>query len=241
MSKALPLILGLAAAGVVGALAATLVTKDHAVSADAAPPPDRADARLAEAIEKIDALARRVEVLEQTSLDRAVAAAEPPALTPEQLSEAAGAAAPVTEDELKEKVKEMVTEARNQEWEQMGQRFAARAAEREAGMVKRLGETAGLTTYQQEELTKLLGARREAMGNFFRTMFTPGEQTEPVDMRKLREDLETVRAETDEQIKALLSPDQYDAFTKEESSMRGPGFMRGMGGFGGGGGGGGGR
>ena len=150
-----------------------------------------------------------------------------PAAAPRAVVDAE-AAAPALQKELQDKVLEAVEKNRAAEREEMGKRFSAMAAQRETSMIKRLEESAGLSAYQTEELTKLLGRRREAIGEFFRTMFGRRGGGEEVDFEAIQKKVADVRQETDEEIKALLTPEQYEKFTKEESTnRRGPWSMGG--------------
>jgi hypothetical protein len=251
MSRVVISIVGLAAAGLVGALAAVLVLKDHAAPAETSAAPAADGALVADLLEKVDRLDRRIEVLEKTAMK----AAPPPAAirpTDDVPDLAENAPASITPETLDARVKEAMQKERTEQMEAMGQRFAARAAQWEKGMIGRVAEQAGLSSYQQEELAKLLEKRREAVGSYFRNMFAPGRQDSgrqdsgrqsqdsgsPPDMTKMREEMEAAGKEAEEEIKALLTPEQYEVLQKEQRSAfggwggggRGGGWGGGMGG-----------
>jgi ATP/maltotriose-dependent transcriptional regulator MalT len=143
------------------------------------------------------------------------------------------AAAPLNpqDPKLVEAVKTAVAEEQRKRQEAMGERFAAMAKARESSLLDRLVEEHGVTPYQRGEMEKLLERRRQAIGEMFRTMFSGQEGGQPQDFMKIREKMGEIRQETDQEIQALLSAPQYEAF-KAEDRMGGPGFMRGGGGGG---------
>jgi hypothetical protein len=231
--KTVPLILGLVAAGAIGALAATVMHPTD--DGGAAPPAPREDPR-------VDSLVAAVEQLRQdVAMLRAAppVAAESPAMrtagsaealngadSPEDAADPA-AAAPKGE-EFEKAVADAVAKSRQKEMEAIGKMWTDRAAQREKGMVTQFAKDQGLSDYQRDEMIKLMDKRRERLSPLYRAMFTPAPDGETRDFARIREDMQKVRDETQEELKGLISVDQAEAFQKQESSRRG-----GMGMFGG--------
>jgi hypothetical protein len=223
MAKTLLFVLIGVCAGLAGGGAAVLLSGNEAAGDSAgAPPPS-------EAAEEIAELSRRIAALEEEvrTLRAAPPMAEAPAAPiaePETAEEtaAASAAAPLPEA-IQEQVAKEVRESRDKEREAMGRRFSEMAKQREAGALDRMVEKHGLTAYQREEMEKILERRRQAIGEFFRQMFAPGEG-EQADLGEVRKKMADVRDETEKEIQALLSPDQYEAWQTEQPRGRGPGF-----------------
>jgi hypothetical protein len=144
-----------------------------------------------------------------------------PAAPPDPAASAPGTAItappPTPEERIDEKVRTAVAESRVAEMERIGQRFSAMARQREAAILDRFTEASHLSAYQREEVEKVLDRRREAIGAFFRTLFGGGGDTDPV---AIREKVADVQRETDEAIKSLLSPEQYEEWKKVDEAAR---------------------
>ncbi len=226
MKIALIAFVGLAA-GLLGGGAAT-----YFLAADPAPDlkanaPDAGAARLDQvqaALERIEERLHRLEVAPPMSNAPAGAAiAESAVKLADEL--AASPDGPSGED-LKEKILDVVQEREKSEREARSRMRSEFQEARQAELINRLNEL-GLNSYQEEQLSAILAKRRAAMEKFRQRMFS-GE--EGLDRNAVREEMHTVRAETDREVEELLTTDQYAAFKELDSGGRGPG--RGGGGFG---------
>ncbi|MHC4471863.1 MAG: hypothetical protein ACYS99_12960 [Planctomycetota bacterium] len=224
MAKTALLIIGFAAAGVLGALTATLAVRGES---DTRPGGD-----LSKILARVEAVEAKVDRIQAEMRELRTPPPLPdPRMAPTPL---AGRAAveeprPALDKELDEKVRKAVEESRDAEQEAIGRRFSAFAEQREKAVLKKLKDESGLSSYQEEEMQKILTRRREAIGEFFRTMFsrrrTEGEETE---FTKIQEKIREVAQKSDEEIKALLTPEQYEKFKEEDRmSRRGPWSMGG--------------
>jgi hypothetical protein len=144
-----------------------------------------------------------------------------PAPSPDPAASAEGAEGaaplPTPEERIDEKVRAAVAESRVAEMERIGQRFSTMARQREAAILDRFTESSRLSAYQREEVEKVLDRRREAIGAFFRTLFGGGGDTDPA---AIREKVADVQRETDDAIKSLLSPEQYEEWKKVDEAAR---------------------
>jgi len=220
--KTLPLILGFVAAGVVGALTATIMQKD---GTDAAAPAPGVDPRVQELVVAVERLRLDVADLKATPPvvvnAPALAATEGPAAIPGlEVADVDAAPAP-DEKKFQESVDKAVADARKKEMEAIGQMWSSRAAQREKDVVAQFAKDQGLSDYQRDEMGKILATRREKLGPFYRAMFTPPAGGETRDFAKIQKDMEKVRVAADEELKTLLGTDQLDAFKKLEDSRRG--------------------
>lgn len=232
--KTLPLIIGLVAAGAIGALAAIVMQPSD--NGDGLRTGAVSDPRVAELINSVDRLRQEVADLKATPPLVVDAPAMASAGGAKALDESGGtdaaATAPVEGEQFEKAVEKAVAKSREKQWEAVGKMWTDRAAQREKSMVTQFAKDQGLTDYQRDEMIKTLDKRREKLTPLFRAMFAPPADGETRDMAKIREDMEKVRDDTVTDLKGLISEDQVEAFQKEESSRRG-GF--GMGGGGGGG------
>ena len=231
MTKFSSTILGFGLAGVLGAAVAVLamnVGSDEA--SDVKVDDSRGPAQLEQLSARLDRLADRLEILEKAPPMSPGQAIAPAAAIPSAAPADPLAAEPPPGD-IDDRVLKVVQEREANRAKQMGSFFSGMMKQREAGVLDSLAEDQGLNDWQRTEMEKILEKRREVMGTFFRTMMSGGGE-EPVDFTKLREEAERVRKETDEEIKNILTPDQYKVY--EDSGlnrMRGPmGGGRGAGG-----------
>lgn len=237
MTRISSTILGFGLAGVLGAAVAVLAMSARADEATGARFDDsRISAQLEQLTARLDVLSERIQVIEKAPpMVGGGQTVAPAAAIPSEESADPLAGQPLPND-FDERVAEAVKKNASTQMEQMGNRFASMAKQRESGVLNGLAENHGLTDWQRTEMEKILEKRREVIGGFFRTMFS-GNSEEPMDMAKMREEAEKVRVESEEEIKTLLTADQYKAY--EESGLN---RMGGGGGpWGGGGRGGGGR
>lgn len=238
MIRTVLVLVGFALSGAIGAAVALLAGGDSSSRMEAPSGPSRLEARVADLETRIAAMQDELRALRSPAPAPVAAAAAPLAADATAASEEAGAAAAAVADEkLDEKVREAVEKEQDAQREAIGRRFAAMAEEREKGLLDRLQEEAGLSAWQRTEMEKILARRRQAVGGFFRVMF--GGEGDGTDMTAFREKMQTIRTETDEAVKQVLSPEQYETWTKEDAATRrGPMFggPGGGGGFGGGGG-----
>jgi hypothetical protein len=240
MAKSMPIIIGLALAGVFGAVVGSLM--------DGAEPPPTTTVARAETdptvMRELEQLRKRMDALEKVAPMRAlpegVAVAELTSTIEEAVADAP-AVPEVTQDAVDEKVQKAIDAQAQKRREQQGRMMSDWAKRREATVLDSLAENHGLTPHQRGEMEKILDRRRAAMGEFFGTLFGGGGRTrrtagadagteQTPDMAAIGEKMQTIRAESDEQIKNLLSPTQYDAFKEDDRMGRGPGMGRGMGG-----------
>lgn len=223
MSRSLLVLLLALAAGAAGAAVSVLLSP-HSSSR---PPEDlaRKVARLVEEIGALDAAHRDLaEEVRRISLAPPLPAGTP--ASPEEPVEESGtapapgpAAASATPDSIDEKVRTAVAASREAELERIGNRFSSMARQREFAALDRFSNSNGLSPYQREEMEKLLDRRREAIGAFFRTLFGGGE----ADPAAIREKVADVQRETDEALRSLLTPEQYDEWKKvDEAALRSP-------------------
>jgi hypothetical protein len=221
--KTLPLILGLVAAGAIGALAATALRHDPIDHTSDAP---REDPRVEELVAAVERL--RQEVDDLRSAPPVVANAPAPAramsetpamMEPDEVA-VAGAAAVPEKKVLEAAVSKAVADARKKEMEAIGNMWAGRAAQRDKDMVVQFAKDHGLTDYQRDEMSKIIEARRDKLGPYYRKMFTPSEDGKPRDYAQIQKDMEKVREEADEELKTLLSTDAFEAFQKQEENRR---------------------
>jgi hypothetical protein len=223
---------GLAAAGLVGALAAHLVSTEP----ETASQPPTVDSGLEDRVARLESSFERFREEVLTRLDAPpLPESAPTALRADPAS--AELAAPLAEaslsdDVIKEKVKAAIEERAKAQAEERTKRFAAMAAERETAMLDRLEGELGLNAHQRDELEKILANRRTAMMEFREKMMSG----DGGDRETMREEMRKIRDDSNAEIKALLTPEQYETFQSQQSRGGGPG-----GGFRGGGGGGRGR
>lgn len=235
MSRTLLVLFGFALSGAAGAAVAVLATHDTGTGMEAPPGLARVEARVSDVETQVASIRDAVRAL-RTPPPAPVATAPAPLAAGVPSSDAADPTAPaLTDEKLDEKVREAVEKEQDAQREAIGRRFAAMAEQREMGLLDRLAEEAGLSAWQRTEMEKILAKRREAIGSFFRVMFGGGGDT--TDMGDFREKIRAIRQESDEAVKQVLSPDQYETWTKEDAATRrGPMFGGPGGGFGGGGG-----
>ncbi len=225
MHRPLLTCLALALAGALGGVAAILVA--HPAGDPPASDLPQEVRRLKADCDDLRSLVTRLQgELEALRLSPVFRGAVPASPAPETAAGAASApSAPLTDNQIEDRVREAVKESRAQDFERMGRGFAGFARQRETAMLDRFTEEQGLSPYQREEMDKILERRREAIGAFFRTLF--GGETE-VDATALREKFSDVQKETDEALKTLLSPEQYEEFRKVDTmNRRGPPFLMG--------------
>jgi len=217
MTKISSAILGFGLAGVLGAavavLAMTLGERETA-------PMERGDARDTALIEQLTArlerIEHRMEVMEKAPPMSDGGVVAPAAVIPPSAEDTVLPAQPVTP----EMVRELVKEDQANRMQQMGNRFAGMAKQREAGMLDRLTENNGLNAWQRTEMEKVLERRRTVIGEFFRSMF--GQEGDgSVDLASIRKKMEDVRKETDVEVQNILSPEQYKAFEADSANRRG--------------------
>jgi hypothetical protein len=232
MSRTTTTIFGFALAGVLGAAVAMLASNFG--SATPMPTTDTASksaAELEQALARVERLEARVEILEKAP-PMANGSTLAPAASMSGSSEAdASPIASADAEAIDERVRELVKETQTNQMKQMGKAFEGMAKQREAGMLNRLAKENGLNDWQRTEMERLLERRRAAIGEFFRSMFggEGGEGGQPVDMSQIRKKIEDVQRETDEEIKTVLTPDQYEAFQSDEANRRGGPFGGGRG------------
>ena len=237
MTRISSTILGFGLAGVLGAAVAVLAMS---AGADEAPGAKFDDSRISAQMEqlsaRLDVLSERLEVIEKAPpMVGGSQAVAPTPFIPSGEDADPLAAQPMPND-FDERVAEAVKKNASTQMEQMGNRFASMAKQRESRALDSMVSDHGLNDWQRSEMERILEKRREVIGNFFRTMFS-GNSEEPVDMAKMREEAEKVRAESEEEIKTLLTQDQYKAYEESGLNRRGGGgpFGGGRGGGGGGG------
>jgi periplasmic protein CpxP/Spy len=232
MRAPLLILVGLVAGLIGGIAGAVIMTPSSDAVVNAGPPSDRM-ARL----DDLEAeLSRLREQVRQWELAPPMAMAPGSATIPgetEATAPAASAASglPIQEAELKEKILDVVAEREESEREARSRMRTEMEAQHTADTLKRLTEELQLDAYQAEQLAAILAARREAMGKFREKMFAGMQDANQVDRQALRDEMQKVRAESDQQVKDLLSPDQYTKYEEISSQSRGPGRGRG-GGFG---------
>jgi ParB-like chromosome segregation protein Spo0J len=223
------IIVGLASAGLVGALAANLVTTDQPGSAE--PPADLA--RLEERMTQHEARFERFreEVLERLDAPPlpAPARAALEAVAVESELETPLADAVITEEAIEERVKKVIEEREKASREERAKRFAEAAAARESDYLDRLEKELGLTAYQRGELERIFERRRTAMNEFREKMFSSAGRLSPEERTAMRDEARKLREDTDAEIKELLTPEQYQTFQTQQPS-RGGGPFRGGGG-----------
>ncbi|MEN8151251.1 MAG: hypothetical protein ABFS86_15655 [Planctomycetota bacterium] len=226
--KVVLIAIGFIAAGVIGGVTSDLLRPDQPT----APLDDGRDRIEAELSDLRTLVARQGEEI-RALRDAALVANEParlagaPALEPD-----AETAAAANEGEFEDKVAKVLEKKDQEEREARTQRMTAMMAEREKALLKRLQEELGLTDYQSEELGKIFGERRNAMMAIREKIFEGGrENVTQEQFAEMRENMQKSREESEEEIKNLLTADQYEAYQKQDTG----GFGRG--GFGPGGGG----
>jgi hypothetical protein len=231
--------IGLLAAGLVGGLAGGILFPPETVETKPENGPSKVESRVADLEDAVARLTDEVRLLRTASPspvvdERPLSAAEPvaaevPAGQPEE-TEA------VPEDQLRLKILDVVEEKEKQDREAREQRRREMAVQFESRMLDRLAEELGLNAYQQEELGRILAARRmkmeEIRQRFFPEGIPRGGERNPDQFALLREEMEKVREESNTQVQAVLTPEQYETFQQQD---RGPGRGGpGRGGFGGG-------
>ena len=228
MKIALLAFIGLAA-GLLGGVAGTYIRASGSAPELSSSVPDAGAARLEqiqEALERIEQRLHRLEVAPPMSNGPAAGAiVESAALPADDFAAAASPDSPLDED-LKVKILDVVQEREQSEREARSRMRSEYQAARQTELMNRLDEL-GLNSYQEEQLSAILKKRREAMEKFRQRMFS-GE--EGIDRAAVRDEMHTVRGETDREVEELLTTDQYAAFQEMDSGGRGPG--RGGGGFG---------
>jgi hypothetical protein len=189
--------------------------------------PGAPDAELAR-LDQVDAaLARIEERLHRLEVAPPMAAAPTAVAIPgtpmEEAATPAAAIADVPADQLEDKIRDVVAEREQAQREEWTKRRSESEAARQAELMEKLTEL-GLNSYQQEQLAAILEKRRESMNKFRQAMFS---RDEGVDRSALRDEMHTVRQETDTEIQELLTTDQYAAFQEMDSGGRGSGRGRG--------------
>jgi len=160
--KTLPLIIGLVAAGAIGAFAGLAMQNDPGDPETMAPTDDPRVEELVAAVERL-----RQEVDDLKSAPPVVANAPvpavadaPSALDPSAVADPDAAASPEGK-EFEAAVDKAVANARKKEMEAIGKMWAGRAAQRENDMVVQFAKDNGLTDFQRDEMSKILSTRRE--------------------------------------------------------------------------------
>ncbi len=105
---------------------------------------------------------------------------------------------------------------------------ARRDAERRARGIQvglsRFAEQAGLTDYQTEELTKIVGNYTRRMRDVW-SKLRGSRDLSPEERSRLRQEImaetQKLRAEMDAEVKNLLTPEQYEAFRRQPLRSRG--------------------
>jgi hypothetical protein len=166
---------------------------------------------------------RRLEA-EVRELSLAPAMAAPPPGTSGEAPASAGPGpapadeVPITSEErIDEKVRTAVAESREADLQRIGQRFSSMARQREGAQLDGFVQSQGISPYQREEMEKILERRREAIGAFFRSLFGGGGEVDPA---TIREKVADVQRESDEALRSLLSPDQYEEWKKIDEASR---------------------
>jgi hypothetical protein len=242
--RALPFFAGVVLAAAVGAAAATLLSPSEPKVPETV---SRKLARLESRLDDLESSAGvrdpgglelevrelRAEVsrLQDRSLGTAEANEGLPAAPATGEAGGVDGTGPADEDvdpKLEEKVRELVAQTDRRRLETWGNRFAEMREQREKSMLDRFQDEQALSSYQREQLDRILARRRQAIGEFFRTMFSEG--ADRPDMDAIRRKVADVREETDDELKNVLTPTQYEAFTELESTTRrGPPWMGGGG------------
>ena len=219
MKIALVAIVAIAAGLVGGGLANSLLQGDP-VSAQKSDAPDAALARLDDlesALERIEERLHRLEVA--PPMADAPAATPVPARANEEETASAAVAVDVPDGLLEEKIRDVVAEREKADREERDRRRTEFETARQNELMDKLNEL-GLNSYQQEQLTAILAKRRESMSKFREAMFS---REGGVDRGALRDEMHTVREQTNTEIQELLTTDQYAAFQQMDSSGRGSG------------------
>lgn len=137
--------------------------------------------------------------------------------------------APSGNPEFDDAVRAVLADERTREREEDDERRRERWETRSQERLDELVSEFGVSPAQRESLSALWSTEREKATALI-TAARSGEQ----DFEDVREQMETMRKETDAEAAKLLSSDQYAAY--EELRPRGPGGRGGRGGRGGGGG-----
>ena len=233
MARVLPIVLGLAAAGALGAFVSVVVTGDgsNGGAAPASSSDSELRARVDELVQEVSRLREDVKTLRLAPPMREIApSAIPSGDADVPMAMDAEAAAGAVPEAIRESVEAVVEEKQAEMQERMGRRFSAMREQREKATLDKLAEDHGLTAYQRTEMEAILAKRREVIGGFFRSMFSGTE--DEVDMAAARDKVRKVQQESDAQIKELLTAEQYDTYQPEQSQrgFMGPGMRGGPGG-----------
>jgi hypothetical protein len=220
--------LAVLAAGVVGGVVSgQLRTESAPAPADGGR--DRLEAELSDLRTLVARQGEEIRALRDAGL-----VANDPSRLPDAPALESGADAPAaaSEAELENQVAKILEKKEQEDREARTQRFNAMIEEREKARIKRLQDSLGLTDYQAEELGKIFATQRQAMLEMRTKIFEGGrENVTQEQFAKMREDMQKLREDSDEEIKKLLSVDQYESYKKQDTG----GFGRGPGGgFGGG-------
>jgi hypothetical protein len=115
---------------------------------------------------------------------------------------------------FQEQVAEAVKNLQQKEREEQQKRFNEQLQQRLARRIEEFAKTLNLTEYQTQELSKSLTER----GNKTIELFTKF-RTQEISAEEFRTQRDTVRNETNEKIKSILLPDQYEQYLKAESNL----------------------
>ena len=108
-------------------------------------------------------------------------------------------------------------------------RMAEQAQKRMTQRIEEFAKAQNLNDFQKTELTKIVDERLKKSQELFTQMRQPDNQDQPPDPDQMRAKMDTIRNESNEKVKQVLLPNQYEEYQKVENSLTGGRGMMGRG------------
>ena len=125
------------------------------------------------------------------------------------------------------KVEEAIKVIEEKQQEERVARMAEQAQKRIAQRIDEFAKAQNLNDYQKQELTKIISDRAAKSLELFAQMRQNSDSGQQLSPEQMRAQMDTIRTESNEKVKQVLLPNQYEEYQKVENSITGNG--RGMG------------
>jgi hypothetical protein len=124
---------------------------------------------------------------------------------------------------FQDKVEESIKNIQQKQREEMGKRMSEEIQKAIAKRIEEFAKAQNLSDYQQQELNKIISDRTNKMMELFNK-----ERSQEITREEVRTKMDSIRNESNENVKQVLSSQQYEEYKKVENTLGG-GMMGGRG------------